>query len=85
MKIRSAIAAGTIAVAALTAGVGIGSASASSATLTTTNKSEVLVTPRCYHLHQVTKTYFQWSTKLGRYVAYTSPHQTVTDYTTCHS
>lgn len=86
MKIRTAVAAAAVAASALTAGVGVGIASAAGTPLfQTSQRTENLVSPRCYHVHQVTRSYFHWSTKAGRYVAYPSAHQTITDYTHCHA
>jgi hypothetical protein len=54
--------------------------------LQTESRTELLVSPRCYHEHQVTLTYEHWSSAAGKYVPYTAgPRRTVVDQTKCHA
>ena len=88
MNIRRLTAAAAIAVHAAAGGTALGAVTANASgtpPVSTTVRSEVLVSPRCYHYHQVTKTYLHWSTTAGRYIPYTAPRTTITDYTTCHA
>jgi hypothetical protein len=82
---RTIVVAGLI--ASLGVGVGVGTAAHASSypTLSTTSRTEVLVSPKCYREHEVTRTYFHWSTKAGGYVAYPAPKTTTTDSTHCHA
>lgn len=83
-RITALAAAGTIAIAAFAGGTLAANASGTPPVSTTT-RTEILVSPRCYHYHQVTKTWMHWSTAAGRYVEYTlAPRVTITDYTQCH-
>jgi hypothetical protein len=84
MKARRIAASVTIVAAATLGGMSIGSANASSPTLQTVQKVETLISPKCYHEHQVTHTYFKYSTKAGRYVS--EPVRTsVIDQNHCHA
>jgi hypothetical protein len=88
MQLRNKIVAGVVAAATLGAGVGIGAgvANASGApVLSTTSRTETLISGKCYYEHQVTRTYYGWSTKAGRYVLYPAPRVTITNSTHCHS
>lgn len=73
---------------AITAALSIGgtlAAQAATSTLSTTSRTETLTSGKCYEEHQVTKTYFSWSTKKGEYVAYPAAKTTTTDSTHCHA
>lgn len=89
MNIRSRIAAGTATVIIASTGIAASMAAANASgtpPVSTTTKTEVLVSPRCYHLHQVTKTWMHWSSAAGKYIPYTlAPRTTITDYTSCHA
>jgi len=54
-------------------------------TLSTTSRTEVLISPKCYQEHQVTKTWYHWSKAAGGYVAYPAVKTTTTDSTHCHA
>jgi hypothetical protein len=84
---RKLVAASVIAVAASASLVfGLSGAHATThPTLSTTSRTEVLISPKCYQEHQVTKTWFHYSTKTGGYVAYVAPKTTTTDSTYCHA
>jgi hypothetical protein len=59
------------------------SANASSPTLQTVTKVETLVSPKCYHIAQTTRTYYHWS--LTHYVLYSGgPRVTTLSQTVCH-
>jgi hypothetical protein len=88
MKLRNriaAIAAGT----AIVAGAGLamtsgGPANASGTTLQTVSKTETIISAKCYHSVQTTKTYYHWS--VNRYVLYSAgPKVTVTTQNVCHA
>jgi hypothetical protein len=86
MKIKMMAAVGAVALAAATGGMLASSAgaNASGTTLQTVTKSEVIISPKCYHMHQVTKTYYHWSKT--HYVLYAGgPRVTVTDQNVCHA
>ena len=51
--------------------------------LQTVSKTENIVSARCYHTHQVTTSYYRWSSTTG-YTKLVAPKRTVTDSTTCH-
>jgi hypothetical protein len=86
MRVRTLAAAVAIAGAGFAGIVGTSSANAvSHPTLSTTSRTEVLISAKCYAEVQVTHTYFHYSTKDGRYVAYAgSGRTTTTTSTTCH-
>jgi hypothetical protein len=85
VKIRTAVV-GVVAAGTLFAGgTALASgANASSPTLQTVVKTETLVSPKCFHETQTTKTYYHWSKT--HYIPYTAgPRVTVLNVTTCHA
>jgi hypothetical protein len=85
VKIRNAVV-GVVAAGTLFAGGAAmaGGANASSPTLQTVTKTETLVSPKCYHISQVTRTYYHWSKT--HYVLYSGgPRVTTLNQTVCHA
>ena len=78
--IRNALLVGTLMVGS--SGVTLAAAQATGITNVSTS-TNTLTSSRCYHHHGHSVTNFHWSSKLGRYVAYTSPHVSTTDYNKC--
>ena len=74
-----------IASAAVGTSVALSPAQASAPLVSTSTQSNTLVSPRCFYHYSKTVTYMHWSTKDGRYIAYSSPRTTITTYTSCHS
>jgi hypothetical protein len=82
---KKVLAAGAAAVATTTllmVGVG-GDAEAGSLTNKSTS-TNTLVSAKCYRHHSTSTTEFHWDKKAGKYVSYTSPHHSTSDYIKCH-
>jgi hypothetical protein len=85
-KFRNAAAIVVIAGAGIAGGSQLTAAHANSyPTLSTTQRTEVLISAKCYREYQVTRTYFHYSSKLGGYVAYPAVKTTTTTSTHCHA
>lgn len=90
MKVKKLVIAAVTSAAVLSGGgvVGVVASTSPSSAATvpvynTTSKTQYVISPRCLHLHQVTKTYWHWSK--NQYVRYPNgPTITTTDKTTCH-
>jgi choline dehydrogenase-like flavoprotein len=83
-KMKKVLAAGA-AVAATTTLLLTGGGGAEAGSLTnTTVTTNTLVSAKCYRHHTTTTTQFHWDRKAGKYVAYTSPHHSTSDYIKCH-
>jgi hypothetical protein len=85
VKKRTGIAAGIVAGSLLFgAGAMAQGANASSPTLQTVSKTETLISPKCYHISQITRTYYHWSKT--HYVLYSGgPRVTTLSQTVCHA
>jgi hypothetical protein len=87
-RITKTAAVATLAIAAFAGGGAAAVAANASGTppVSTTTRTEVLVSPTCFHYHQVTRTWMHWSTPAHRYIPYSlAPRTTITDYTSCHA